>query len=129
MSRLPLFISGLTETTGRLSGLAGQILQDRLELLALELREAKIRLIQAWLLACMAMVFSLIGILLLVVSGMYVLPPEWRIYGLLAVALVSLMAGLVIFMALSRHLSQKPRAFDQSIAELKKDMSCFSTKK
>jgi uncharacterized membrane protein YqjE len=129
MTRLPLIISSVTRAAGRFSGLAGQILEDRLELLALELREAKIRLVQAWLLACSGVVFSMVGLLLLVQAGVDILPAKWRIYGLVAAAVASLLAGVVIFIALSRHLGQKPLAFDQSLAELKKDMTCFSSRK
>ena len=128
MNRLPLIISGFTGAAGRFSGIAAQILEDRLELLALELREAKIRLVQALLLACIGVVFSMLGLLLLVLAGVYVLPPEWRIYGLVAAAVASILAGVVVFIVLSRHLGRKPLAFDQSIAELKKDMTCFSTR-
>ena len=60
MNRLPLIISGFTGAAGRLSGVAAQILEDRLELLALEVREAKIRLVQALLLACIGVVFSMV---------------------------------------------------------------------
>ena len=125
MNRLPLIISGFTGAAGRLSGVAAQILEDRLELLALEVREAKIRLVQALLLACIGVVFSIFGLLLLVLAGVYVLPPELRIYGLVAAAAAGILAGVVVFFALSRHLGRKPLAFDQSIAELKKDMKCF----
>ena len=118
MARLPLIISRFTGAGGRFSGLAGQILEDRLKLLALELREAKIRLVQAWLLACTGVVFSMVGLLLLVQAGVDILPPKWKIYGLVAAAVASLLAGVVIFIALSRHLGQKPLAFDQSIAEI-----------
>lgn len=125
MNRLPLIISGFTGAAGRLSGIAAQILEDRLELLALELREAKIRLIQALLLACVGVVFSMVGLLLLVLAGVYVLPPELRIYGLVAAAVASILAGVIVFIILSRYLGRKPLAFDQSVAELKKDMTCF----
>jgi uncharacterized membrane protein YqjE len=125
MNRLPLIISGFTGAAGRLSGVAAQILEDRLELLALEVREAKIRLVQALLLACIGVVFSMVGLLLLVLAGVYVLPPELRMYGLVAAAATSILAGVIVFILLSRHLGRKPLAFDQSIAELKKDMKCF----
>ncbi len=128
MDRLPLIFSGFTGTTGRIGGIAGQIIQDRLELLALELREAKIRFIQALLLTCLALVFSLLGLLLLVITGLYLMPPEWRIYGLAIATAVSMLTGWAIFVLLCRHLSRKPLAFDQSLTELKKDTTCFSTK-
>lgn len=128
MNTLPLIISGLSGTAGRFSGIAGQVLQDRLELLALELREAKIRFIQALLLACIGVVFFLLGLLLLVLACLYVLPVEWRLYGLVGAALVSLLAGVIVFIILRRHLVTKPLAFDQSLTELQKDMTCFSTR-
>jgi uncharacterized membrane protein YqjE len=128
MDRLPLFISGFTGVTGRLGGTAVQILQDRLEILSLELREAKIRFVQALILACMGVVFSLLGLLLLVLAGLYFLAPEWRLCGLAVAAAAGMLAGAAVFLMLRRRLEQKPLAFDQSLAELKKDMACFSTK-
>jgi uncharacterized membrane protein YqjE len=128
MDRRPLIISGFAGTAGRFGGIAAQILQDRLELLALELREAKIRFVQALLLVCMGVVFSLLGLLLLVLAGVYVLPPEWRLYAIVVAVAISLLAGAVAFIVLRRRLKQQPLAFDQSLAELKKDMACFSTR-
>ena len=128
MDRRPLIISGFTGAAGRVGGIAAQILEDRLELLALELREAKIRFVQALVLACVGVVFSLLGLLLLVLTGVYVLAPEWRLYGLAVAAAAGLLAGAGVFTILRRHLERKPLAFDQSLAELKKDTACFSTR-
>ena len=128
MNRLPLIISGFSGTAGRFGGIASQMLQDRLELLGLELREAKIRLVQALFLACVGVVFSLLGLLLLVMAGLLVLPFEWRLYGLIVSAIASIVAGAAVFIALRRHLVQKPLAFEQSLTELKKDTTCFSTR-
>lgn len=128
MNRLPTGIFGFTEAATRLGGVATQILQDRLELLALELREAKIRFVQALVLVCLGVVFFLLGLVLLVLAGVYELPPEWRVYGLAIAAVASLIAGAVAFRALLRVLGQSPLAFDQSVAELKKDATCFLTK-
>ena len=123
-----MILSGFSGTAGRFGGIAVQMLQDRLELLSLELREAKIRLVQALLLACIGVVFSLLGLLLLVLAGVYALPPEWRLYGLELAATASILAGVAVFIALLRHLARKPLAFDQSLTELKKDTTCFSTR-
>ncbi len=129
MDRLSLIISELTGSAGRLGGTAAQILADRLELLVLELREVKIRFFQALLLTIMGVAFLMLGLLLLVLAGVYLLPPEWRVYGLAAAAAGSLLAGVIAFMALSRHFNREHSAFEQSLAELKKDATCFSTGK
>jgi uncharacterized membrane protein YqjE len=128
VNRLSTGIFGFTGAATRLGGVATQILQDRLELLALELREAKIRFVQALLLVCLGVVFSLLGLVLLMVAGAWALPPEWRTHGLAVLAVASLIAGAAAFRALVRVLGQSPLAFDQSLAELKKDASCFLTK-
>lgn len=128
MDRVPPFLPGFSRVVGRLGEIATQILEDRLSLLALELREAKVRFVQALLLACVGVVFSLLGLLLLVLAGLYVLPSEWWFLGLAVTAMVSLLAGLVVFVVLSRHLQRKTLAFDQSLAELKKDTICFLTR-
>lgn len=121
-------IFGFNGAATRLGRVAAQILQDRLELLALELREAKILFVQALILVCLGVVFCLLGLSLLVVAAVYALPPEWRVYGLAVTALASLLAGAVAFRALNRILGQNPLAFDQSVAELNKDTTCFLTK-
>lgn len=128
MAGLPLFFPGLAGAAGRIGGIAAQMLQDRLELLALELREAKIRFVQALILACLGVVFALAGLLLLVTVGVLALPPEWRLCGLAAAAAASLLAGAAVFFALRRCLGRRPLAFGQSVAELKRDAECFSTK-
>ncbi len=129
MDRQPLIIFGLTESAGRLGGTAAQILEDRLQLLVLELREAKIRFFQALILTIIGVSFLMLGLLVLVLAGVYFLPPEWRFYGLAAASATSILAGVLAFMSLSRHLNRKQSAFEQSLAELKKDATCFSTGK
>lgn len=128
MDRLPPIISGITGAAGRFGGIASQILQDRLELLSLELREAKIRFVQVLLLSCIGVSFFMLGLLLLALAGVYALPPEWRFYGLAAAAAVSILAGALVLMMMRRRLKRKQLAFDQSLAELKKDTACFLTR-
>ena len=128
MNRLPMGIFGFNGAATRLGRVTAQILQDRLELLALELREAKILFAQALILVCLGVVFFLLGLGLLIVVAVYGLPPEWRVYGLAITALASLLAGAGALRALNRILGQSPLVFDQSVAELKKDATCFLTK-
>ena len=128
MNRLHSSIFGFTGAASRLGGVGVQILQDRLELFALEMREAKIRFVQALILVCFGVVFSLLGLLLLVLAGVYALPLEWRLFGLAVAAVASLLVGVSAFLGLLRVLGRKPLAFDQSLSELKKDTACFLTK-
>lgn len=128
MNGLPLIISKFTGNAGRICDIATQLFEDRLNLIGLELREAKIRLVQTWILACIGMVFSILGLFLLILAGVYALPSELRLYGLVGVAIVCMLVGVIFFFTLSRNWNHRPLVFEQSIAELKKDMKCSLTK-
>ena len=76
MDRLTEIVSGVAEAAGRIGEVAGETAQDRLELVALELREAQIRMLQFLLLACTGVVFALLGLVLALLTALYALPPE-----------------------------------------------------
>lgn len=122
MTGLSSFVSGLLEALGGLGSTGAGMLGDRLELAALELREAKIRLIQALILVCAGVVLSLFGLILLVLAAVYALPPQWRLHGLSALGALGLLAGLWAFLSLRRRMA---RPFAQTLAELGKDKECF----
>jgi uncharacterized membrane protein YqjE len=125
MADWPSFVTELFGAMGRLGGAGAGLVGERLELASLELREAKIRLVQALILACAAMFLGLLGLAILVVAVAFALPEQWRLYGLVAMAGLCLLAGLGAFFSLRRRLSRRPLAFAQSLAELEKDKSCF----
>lgn len=125
MSSLSSFLNEMLGVAGRLSGTGSDMLSDRLELAALELREAKIHFIQILVLACVAVALCLFGLGLLLLAATLALPPEWRIQGLAAMAGLSLVIGLAAFFSLRRRISRRPMAFAQTVAELKKDKECF----
>ncbi|NQS71612.1 MAG: phage holin family protein [Desulfobulbaceae bacterium] len=84
-------LDSLTDAAGRIGEIGTNFLEDRIELLALEAQEAKIRLAQMLLLVCAGSVFTLFGIIVLFCALIYVLPPEWRLYGMLGCALASIL--------------------------------------
>jgi uncharacterized membrane protein YqjE len=125
MGALTTFVTELLSGAGHLGGEGLGLLSDRLELASLELREAKIRLIQAIVLACAGTALCLLGVVLLIIAVALALPPEWRLYWLFATTGISLVAGLGALFSLRRRLSRRPLAFSQSLAELDKDKACF----
>jgi len=125
---LPPGTSRIANAAGRLGWTSMQILEDRLELLSLELREAKIRFVQALVLACLGVACLMFGFGLMVLGCLFALPDEWKLHGFAAATVISLLGAGSAFTALSRRTSNKPMAFSQSLAELKKDRSCFSTR-
>lgn len=125
MSGLGTALTELAAAAGRLGGLGADILRDRLELLALELREDRVRILQVLILALLGTALMVFGLLLLVAAAIYALPPEWRLLGLVAAAAAALGSGCAALCALKRRLKSGPGLFAQSMAELEKDKACF----
>lgn len=128
MSLLPPNIPRIAQAAGRLGWTSLQILEDRLELLSLELREAKISFVQALVLACLGVTCLMFGIGLMILGCLFALPDEWKLHGFAAAASISLVGSAAAFMTLARRTTNKPMAFGQTLAELKKDKPCFSTR-
>ncbi|MDQ7834381.1 MAG: phage holin family protein [Humidesulfovibrio sp.] len=124
MPRVATALKELAASASRLGGLATETLGDRLELLALELREDRVRILQLLLLALAGATLVLCGLVLLAAAGILALPPEWRVAGLVVAAAAALAMGLGALCALKRRL-KGPGLFAQSVAELKKDKACF----
>lgn len=125
MSSLSTILQELAGSAGRLGGQAADILKCRLELMALELREDKIRIVQVLILAFLGTALILLGLLLLVAAAIYALPAEWRLAGLVLAALATLLAGWLALSALRQRLKVRHGVFAQSMAELEKDRQCF----
>ena len=115
----------VAQSLGRLGRDGVGLVSDRLELAALELREAKVLLSQAVILAGVGAALCVLALGLLFAAAALALPPEWRAWGLAAMGVVSLLAGMAALFALKRRLSQHPLVFSQTLAELEKDKSCF----
>lgn len=124
--KLPLLEDlDLGGTSGRIAGALAQTLKDRIELLGLELREDKIRLVQVLILACCGVVFALLGLILAVLTILALLPQEWRAAGMGLLAGVCLASAAWAFAGLKRRLTGRGHIFSQTLAELEKDKACF----
>lgn len=123
--KLPLEDLDLSGTAGRLSSLVAETVRDRVELLGLELREDKIRLVQVLILACFGVIFALLALILGILALLVLLPPEWRAAGMGILAGACLVGALWVFTSLRRRLGQGLHPFAQTLEELKKDRQCF----
>ena len=118
-------LSELLAAAGRMAGLALDIVVDRLELLGLEAREVKVRLVQMLLLAVFGAALFLMGLALAVVALFLALPPPGRLWLAVGGGALLLLLGTCALLVLRRRLARLPLAFSQSVAELKKDRACF----
>ncbi len=112
-------------TSGRIAEALAQTLKDRIELLGLELREDKIRLVQVLILACCGVVFGLLGLILGILALLAILPIEWRAAGMGVLAGACIVAAVWAFAGLKHRLAGRKNMFAQTLAELEKDKQCF----
>lgn len=100
-------------------------LQDRLELLSLELQEEKLRLIQVFLWIC-AVVFS--AVMTLAFASLTLVYLFWESARLAALGGLTLLYGgtlVAIVVAFRRYLARQPRPFSGTLQELGEDRACI----
>ena len=98
----------------------------RLQLLANEIHEERLRIQQLWLLAILGVFFFALGVLL---STLFVILLFWDSNRLLAVggfAGLYLAIGIVFAMVVRNRTARGSRLFEASLAELKKDAARLS---
>lgn len=118
-------LSELLAACGRLGAVALDLAADRLTLLGLEAREAKIRLVQLLLLACLGAALLVMGLSLAVLAVLLATPAEWRWPVAALGAAGCLLAAVCALVSLRRRISRMPLVFSQTIEELRKDRECF----
>lgn len=112
-------------TSGRVGADLAQTLKDRIELMGLELREGKIRLVQLFILTCCFVVLGLLGLILAALALVTLLPAEARAAGLVMLAAASLGAAAWAYFGLKSRLLRPHHMFAQTLEELEKDKACF----
>src|SRR2546423_107651 len=94
-------------------------LQNRVELLAVELGEEKGRLLEMVLVGVGLLFLVMMGLVALTATIVFLFPEEYRIYALGAFALLYLAGAVVAFFMLKGVLKQPP--FAETIRQVKKD--------
>ena len=119
---------GLLRSLKRLSKVALGIVENRVELLLVELEEERWRVVDALLLVASVAVLSLMTLTAGTFALVMFFPAEHRAAVMLVVALVYLLATLGVSMKLRSRL-KRWRSFSSTLAELKKDKACLDEKK
>jgi len=127
MSEAPQAEGGLLATAQRTIRMLRSLVENRVELFLLELKEERLRLFDALLLFAAGVIFAGVALVLLTLTVVVVFwdGPRVLVLGLLTL-LYALGAG-VAFWSLKRRL-QRWEAFSATFEQLKKDRACFETK-
>jgi uncharacterized membrane protein YqjE len=112
---------GLLGSIRNLAATLVALLQTRLQLLGNELQEEKLRFGRLLVMAAAAILFLVLGILLLTLLFIVLF---WDTHRLLVIALFAgayLAAGLVLLSAVRKAAAERSRLFEASLGELAKD--------
>lgn len=102
--------------------------QDRVELVSLELQEEKFRLIQTFLWIGAAMFASAMALTFVSLTLVYLFWESARLVVLGGLALLYTMAAVTIIVAFRRYLARQPRPLAATLEELKEDRACIHGK-
>lgn len=105
----------------RIPKLLLQILQNRFELLSLELQEEKIQFIRLFLMTAVATTFGLFGLLGLGILIVWLLPPENQTGGAIVLIAVILVVSLINALIVIR-MARKHTPFEMTISTIRKDV-------
>ena len=120
----PTQTGGLFSTAARLFRTLRDVAENRIELFLVELKEERLRLFGALLLAAAGVVCAL---MMLVMITLTVLVMFWDTHRLLALVLITLayaVAAAAAFVKLRFRL-QRWQSYSATLEELKKDCACF----
>ncbi|HEY3327763.1 MAG TPA: phage holin family protein [Novimethylophilus sp.] len=120
--------SGLFTSIKTLLGTLLGVTQTRLELLATEIEEERLRLTRLLLYGFFALFFFGLGVLLLSVLVIAAFWDSHRLAAIAAVAVMHLGIAFVCAVCLRQQAKHKPRLFSASLAELGKDRAALASR-
>ena len=98
---------------------------DHVELVAIELQEEKLRLIQIFLWISAAVISGMLAIAFLSLTIVYLCPERARPAVLAGLTLLYLAACLAIVLTLRRRLERQPNPFAATVREIARDRACM----
>ena len=103
-------------------------MQDRLELLSVELQEEKFRLIQTFIWISAAVFTGVMAITFASLTLVYLFWESARLVVLGGLTVFYAGALLAIILAFRRYLARQPRPFAATLQEIGEDRTCIQTK-
>jgi len=126
-----MHLPGTSGILGSLRNLADGLmgsLHDRLELLAIELKEEKVRLIQIFIWISAVMILALLAVIFTSLAVVVVWWETARVTVVFSLAGFYIVAFLGVVMAFRRYLNAQPKPFATTLGELQEDHVCIRTK-
>ena len=122
-------VSGIFSSLRRLGDSLIGAVKDHAELLAVELQEEKLRLIQIFLWISAAVFSGMLAIAFFSLTVVFLCPPEHRALALAIMTVLYLGASVAIIAAVRRRIAHQPNPFAATIREITRDRECLEPDK
>jgi uncharacterized membrane protein YqjE len=127
-NQMPEHAGGLSSSLRRLLATLIAIVQNRIELAALEFQEEKFRVIEVFILAAAAVTLGLMALMLITITVALILPEAARIVALAFLCLIYIAGAFWAYKSLQRRLRDWS-PFSATLDEMKKDKAWLQGKK
>ena len=104
-----------------------EIIQNRIELFAVELQEERCRLMDLVLTAAVGLILGTAGALVLTAAIILAFPAPWRVGVAVVFGLAYLAGAALVFLRLHRRLKRSAPPFAESLGQFKKDREWLSS--
>ena len=101
--------------------------QDRIELVSVELQEEKLRLIKVFIWISAAIFSSVLALMFASITIVYLFWESARLAALIGLTTLYAAATVVIIVAFKAYIARQPKPFAATIAEIKNDRACIQT--
>ena len=112
----------------RLTNSFASTLQNRAELVSVELQEEKCWLVGTLLWTGASVAFGFLALIAVTVTVVLLSPASWRLYELVAFSLLYIFGFISAISGLKRLLRDRPLPLSGTIAELKKDVEWIQSR-
>ena|SRR6266487_5372503 len=117
--------AGLFASLRRLLDNSLALVQNRLELFALELKEEKCRFIEILVWTSAAVLLGVMAVTMVTFTVVFLFWESARVYVLVGFCLFYVISAIAAFAGLRRRLKNQPLPFAESLNEIKKDRECL----
>jgi uncharacterized membrane protein YqjE len=117
--------TGLLASLRRLGDNLLATVHDRIELVAVELQEEKLRLVQTFIWISTAVFTGMMALVFVSLTIVYLFWDQWRLGVLITFAVVYSLIFVAVVLAFRRHLAREPRPLDATLKEMAEDRSCI----
>jgi uncharacterized membrane protein YqjE len=111
----------------KIGGIVAAVLQNRADLLAVELQEEKYRLVEVLILVGIALALGMMALFVFTGVIIFALPEAYRLWVACGLGVIYLLGIVVLWSRIKKVL--KDQAFPETINQVKKDWECLTPPK